>query len=231
MIAFTPGRPGVADDRARNRARRLPLQPAVPRRRGAGPRRPQRQRRRSSRASATPLARGQGRLHRRQLLLPRPRDRPRPRRSARRSRCSTSCPRNDVPDARSDPTRPPCPTTCTEFGWEIYPAGLSGGARDRRWLRPARSTSPRTAWPTPTTTSARAYLLGHLRAAARGDAGQRGASARLLPLVAGRQLRVGRRLHPRFGFYSLRPGDARAHARARADAASGASPARAPCPR
>ena len=75
-----------------------------------------------TRASGSrPLAR-QGRLHRRELLLPRPRRRAR--RAAHAAHPAARLPYSIFYRTPADPDAPACPTTCTEFGTEVYPEGL-----------------------------------------------------------------------------------------------------------
>ena len=96
----------------------LPLQPPLPRRDRAATRRERRRRavepgemhrtspaRPTSSASTTTSAGGSG--------------------SARRSRRRPALrlPAHHVLPVRASPYASPCPTTCTDFGWEIYPPG------------------------------------------------------------------------------------------------------------
>ena len=99
------------------------------------------------------------------------------------------------------------PGEYTTMDWEVYPDGLrdaAGTAAPR--LRPSRpTTSPRTAPPSPTsvdagrrrsTTPAASPTWRPLRRGRRSAIADGVAAARLLRLVAARQLRVGLRLQP-----------------------------------
>ena len=128
MIAFTPADPASARDRAGAAPRRLPVQPALPERRGEGPRGPGRGRPGHSRRAPS-RARGQGRLHRAELLLPQPRDRPRrldqrPHQAARLPAAELVCDAAD-PD-RCRPAPPPAPTSAGRS------TPRASGARSRR---------------------------------------------------------------------------------------------------
>ncbi len=102
------------------------------------------------------------------------------------------------------PDAPPCPTTCTEFGWEIYPEGF------RRVLKIAGSYG-RPVYVTENGLAdadddqRRGYLLSHLRqlrAAMRaGEARVKGYLA--WSLVDNFEWSAG--YYPRFGFYSYDP--------------------------
>ena len=102
-----------------------------------------------------------GRLHRRQLLLPQPRHRP-------ACACSSTIPLFDFLPTNTyrwalNPTAPPCPTTCTDFGSEVYPQGFRTVLRTAgRYRLPVYVTAERDS-PTPTTTCAATHLLDHLR--------------------------------------------------------------------
>ncbi len=121
MIAFTPVGPGQRRGSPRRAARRLRLQPRLPQRGGQGrDRRERRRPHRAGRAEARPAR--AGRLHRRQLLLPQPRHRP-------AGAASSTIPLFDFLPTNTyrwalNPTAPPCPTTCTDFGAEVYPQGF-----------------------------------------------------------------------------------------------------------
>jgi beta-galactosidase len=103
-----------------------------------------------------------------------------------------------------NPGAPPCPTTCTEFGWEVYPQGF------RRVLRIAGGYG----LPVYVTENGladadddmrRAYLLSHLRAL-RGAMRDRLARVRgyfAWSLVDNFEWAAG--YYPRFGFYSYDP--------------------------
>ena len=139
MIAFTPAEPGQRGRPPRGRARRLRLQPRLPQRRRQGARRRERRRpHRGRRAACATCAvaadfigvnyyfrsrvtglPGAGQLHRRAVRLP-----------ARRN--TYRHPQN--------PTAPPCPTTCTEFGAEVYPQGFRTRAARRPAATACRST-------------------------------------------------------------------------------------------
>ena len=93
-----------------------------------------------------------------------------------------------------NPSAPPCPTTCTEFGWEIYPEGfrqvldIAGDYRLPVIVTEngiSDSDDDQRA----------AYLTSHLEAVRQAMRAKEADVARLLPLVAGGQLRVGGRLH------------------------------------
>ncbi len=99
---------------------------------------------------------------------------------------------------------PPCPSTCTEFGWEIYPQGFRDVLRTvGSYRRPVYVTENGLA--DADDDQRAAYLTDHLARAARRDAGGRGQGPRLLRLVAGGQLRVGRRLLPALRVLLLQP--------------------------
>jgi beta-galactosidase len=114
-----------------------------------------------------------------------------------------------------NPGAPPCPSTCTEFGWEVYPEGF------RRVLRTAGSYG----LPVYVTENGLAdrdddlrarYLLGHLRAL-RGAMRDRLASVRgyfAWTLVDNFEWSAG--YAPRFGFFSYDPDTLRRRERASA---------------
>ena len=119
MVAFTPADPTSPRDAGHRHAdylfNRLFLNGVVNGRR-------RRERERDDRAGGGRPARAQGRFHRRQLLLPRPCHR---RRGAAVAR--DPGPRLSPLGLLSDPVHapaPPCPTTCSELGSEIYPHGF-----------------------------------------------------------------------------------------------------------
>jgi beta-galactosidase len=103
-----------------------------------------------------------------------------------------------------NPAAPPCPTTCTEFGWEVYPEGL------RRVLRTAGGYG----LPVYLTENGladsdddmrRSYLLDHLRAV-RGSMRDRLARVKgyfAWSLVDNFEWAAG--YYPRFGFFSFDP--------------------------
>jgi beta-glucosidase/6-phospho-beta-glucosidase/beta-galactosidase len=103
-----------------------------------------------------------------------------------------------------NPTAPPCPTTCTEFGWEIYPEGFRQALRTAGgYGRPVYVTENGLA--DRDDDQRAAYLLEHLRAlraAMRaGDVRAKGYLA--WSLVDNFEWAAG--YYPRFGFFSYDP--------------------------
>ena len=102
------------------------------------------------------------------------------------------------------------PSTCTDFGWEIYPQGLREVLTFAGTLGvPIYVTENGIA--DAADTKRGAVPLRPPLDAAGGDRGRRGRRARLLPLVAHRQLRVVERVLSRSSASTLRPGDGEAN--------------------
>jgi beta-glucosidase/6-phospho-beta-glucosidase/beta-galactosidase len=110
------------------------------------------------------------------------------------------------------PSAPPCPTTCTEFGWEIYPRGFRQVLKIAgSYGRPVYVTENGLA--DSDDDQRRAYLLSHLRqlraAMQAGEARVKGYLA--WSLVDNFEWTSG--YYPRFGFYSYDPATLKRSAR------------------
>ncbi|HEX2413898.1 MAG TPA: glycoside hydrolase family 1 protein [Thermoleophilaceae bacterium] len=110
------------------------------------------------------------------------------------------------------PSAPPCPTTCTEFGWEIYPRGFRQVLKIAgSYGRPVYVTENGLA--DSDDDQRRAYLLSHLRqlraAMQAGEARVKGYLA--WSLVDNFEWTSG--YYPRFGFYSYDPATLKRRAR------------------
>lgn len=103
-----------------------------------------------------------------------------------------------------NPTAPPCPTTCTDFGADVYPQGFRGALRTAGSYRlPVYVTENGLA--DADDDMRRAFLLDHLRVLRGAMRDRPRAREGLLRVVADRQLRVGRRLLPQVRLLLVQP--------------------------